>query len=279
MRERVSAILAAMMLCVVALAAQTPGPAAPPTGAAPAGPPQGPPPKPKNLKILPEDIDHDQLIAIMRGFSGALGVRCTHCHVGQESDPRSMDFASDDKDEKTAAREMLKMTETINADYVRKISDNDPDANVMCLTCHRGQKHPPRPLDAVLTEAVAKEGVDAAIAKYKQLRAESLEAGIYDFRDMTLLSVARRLRDEKKADQSLAVARSTVDLFPNSANAAAALGMALVDSGDRDGAKAQFDRALQIDPKNGMAEQGLRRLNAPPGAAPAGQGAPAPPKP
>jgi Flp pilus assembly protein TadD len=70
-----------------------------------------------------------------------------------------------------------------------------------------------------------------------------------------------------------------VDLFPNSANAAAALGMALVDSGDPAGAKAQFERALQIDPKNGMAEQGLRRLNAPPGSAPAGQGAPAPPKP
>ena len=115
MRERVSAILAAVMLCVVALAAQTPAPAAPPTGAAPAGPPQGPPPKPKNLKILPEDIDHDQLIAIMRGFSGALGVRCTHCHVGQESDPRSMDFASDDKDEKKTSRDMLKMTEAINA--------------------------------------------------------------------------------------------------------------------------------------------------------------------
>ena len=279
MRERVSAVLAATLLCVAAIAAQAPPTPTPPAGNPPAGAPQGPPPKPKNLKVLPKDIDHDQLIAIMRGFSGALGVRCTYCHVGQDGDPRSMDFASDDKDEKTAAREMLKMTETINADYVRKISDNDPDANVMCLTCHRGQKHPPRPLDAVLTEAVAKEGVDAAIAKYKQLRAESLEAGIYDFRDMTLLSVARRLRDEKKADQSLAVARSTVDLFPNSANAAAALGMALVDIGDRNGAKAQFDRALQIDPKNGMAEQSLRRLNAPPGAAPAGQGAPAPPKP
>jgi len=263
MRERVSAVLVALIVCVVALAAQTP-PAQAPAGAPPQGPPPGPPPKPKNLKILPSDIDHDQLIAIMRGFSGALGVRCTHCHVGQESDPRSMDFASDDKDEKTTAREMLKMTEAINADYIRKISDNDPDANVMCLTCHRGQKEPPRPLDAILSETVAKDGVDAAIGKYKQLRTESLEAGIYDFRDMTLLSVVRRLREEKKADQSLALAKASVDLFPNSANVAAALGMSLFESGDRAGAKAQFDRALQIDPKNGMAQQGLKRLDAPP---------------
>jgi hypothetical protein len=275
MRERVSAVLIACMLCVVLTAAQTP----PPAGGPPAGAPQGPPPKPKNLKVLPSDIDHDQLIAIMRGFSGALGVRCTHCHVGKEGDLRSMDFASDDKDEKKTAREMLKMTEAINTDYITKISGNDPDANVMCLTCHHGQKHPPRPLDAILTETVAKEGVEGAIAKYKQLRTESLEAGLYDFRDMTLVRVTRRLRDDKKLDQSLALARSTVDLFPNSGNAAAALGLALLDGGDAAAAKAQFDRALQIDPNNAMAQEGLARLNAPPAQAPATQGSPAPPNP
>jgi tetratricopeptide (TPR) repeat protein len=266
MRVRVSAVLVALILSVAALAAQTPPPA--PAGAPPQGPPPGPPPKPKNLKILPSDIDHDQLIAIMRGFSMALGVRCTHCHVGQESDPRSMDFASDDKDDKQTAREMLKMTEAINKDYVAKISDNDPNTRVTCVTCHRGQKEPPRPLDAILSETVAKEGVDAAIAKYKQLRTESLEAGIYDFRDMSLLSVVRRLREEKKGDQSLALAKASVDLFPNSSNVAAVLGMALFESGDRAAAKAQFDRALQIDPNNGMAQQGLKRLEAPPAARP-----------
>ncbi len=127
MRERVSAVLAAILLCAVAIAAQTAATPASPAGGPPPGPPQGPPPKPKNLKVLPEDIDHDRLIAIMRGFSGALGVRCTHCHVGQEGDPRSMDFASDDKDEKKTAREMLKMTEAINSEYISKISGNDPD--------------------------------------------------------------------------------------------------------------------------------------------------------
>jgi tetratricopeptide (TPR) repeat protein len=261
MRERVSVVLAAIVLCVVAVAAQNPAPPPPPAGSAAPMPGQRPMPKPKNLKVLSKDIDHDQLMAIMRGFAGALGVRCTQCHVGQEGNPQSMDFASDDKDEKKTAREMLRMTETINKDYVNKISGNESEMQVTCVTCHRGQKEPPRPLDTVLTETVAKAGVDAAIAKYKQLRTESLEAGIYDFRDMTLLSVARRLRDDKKRDESLAVAKGAADLFPSSANVAAALGMALVDSGDRAGAQSQFDRALQIDPNNGMAQQRLRRLN------------------
>jgi tetratricopeptide (TPR) repeat protein len=274
MRERVSAVLAAIMLCVVAAAAQNPAPPPAPAGGAAPMPGQRPMPKPKNLKVLPKDIDHDQLMAIMRGFAGALGVRCTRCHVGQDGNPQSMDFASDDKDNKQTAREMLKMTEAINTDYVSKISEDDPDARVTCITCHRGQRHPPRALDAVLTETVDKEGVDAAIAKYKQLRTESLEAGIYDFRDMTLLSVARRLRDDKKPDQSLAVVKGAAELFPNSANVAASLGMALLDSGDRATAKAQFERALQIDANNGMAQQALRRLNAPPAQMPEGAAQP-----
>ena len=34
-------------------------------------------------------------------------------------------------------------------------------------------------------------------AKYKQMRAESLEAGQYDFRERTLVGAARRLQDQK----------------------------------------------------------------------------------
>src|SRR5690606_19003386 len=34
-----------------------------------------------NLQVFPEDIEHEQLMAAMRAFRRALGVRCTHCHV------------------------------------------------------------------------------------------------------------------------------------------------------------------------------------------------------
>ncbi|HXV14001.1 MAG TPA: c-type cytochrome, partial [Candidatus Krumholzibacteria bacterium] len=35
-----------------------------------------------NLKVLPKDIQKAELVGIMRGFSMALNVRCTHCHKG-----------------------------------------------------------------------------------------------------------------------------------------------------------------------------------------------------
>ena len=57
------------------------------------GPPAGgPPPPPKNLQVFPKDIPRPQLIANMKLFSQSLGVRCTHCHVGEEG---KLDFPSD----------------------------------------------------------------------------------------------------------------------------------------------------------------------------------------
>ena len=53
------------------------------------------PEKSKSLEVLPADTSADRLRAVMRGFTGALGVRCNYCHVGEEGKPLStFDFAS-----------------------------------------------------------------------------------------------------------------------------------------------------------------------------------------
>jgi hypothetical protein len=97
-----------------------------------------------NLKVLPQNITHDELVATMRGFSRALGTRCDHCHA--ENPPGSkerFDFASDAKPEKNVARTMLRMTQAINGEYLAKV--NPHDQNVTCMTCHRGNTVPPPP--------------------------------------------------------------------------------------------------------------------------------------
>ncbi len=101
-------------------------------------------PKPVNLKVLPKDIAPEELIKIMRGFGGQLGVQCTFCHVGNP-ETRQMDFASDEKPTKNIARTMMVMTNEINGKYLSQIQD--PDATpaqkmVSCGTCHRGKSMP-----------------------------------------------------------------------------------------------------------------------------------------
>ena len=83
------------------------------------------PEQPKNLKVLPKNISHDELIKVMKGFTTSLGVRCTECHVGTPTSDGKMDFdfASDAKPEKTTARQMMKMVNSINKKYLKKMSN------------------------------------------------------------------------------------------------------------------------------------------------------------
>jgi len=106
--------------------------------------PRRPLPKPTNLQVLPKDIQPEQLVHIMRGVAGALGVECNFCHVPGPK-PREMNFASDEKPEKATARIMLRMTQAMNDQYMSQIHDPDAkpeDKQVTCGTCHRGRKMP-----------------------------------------------------------------------------------------------------------------------------------------
>ncbi|MGH9317848.1 MAG: hypothetical protein ACRD1P_12175 [Thermoanaerobaculia bacterium] len=58
----------------------------------------------KNFQVLPKDFPAKKLAAVMTGFTRALGVRCTYCHVGQEGQPLgSYDFVSDQNPNKGRA--------------------------------------------------------------------------------------------------------------------------------------------------------------------------------
>ncbi len=93
----------------------------------------------KNIKIpVLKNAPAGRFVRIMNlGYSRALGVACTHCHV-------ESDFASDDKRPKRAAREMADMHKAIN-DQLQKMQNLDlkPEQRfINCSTCHRGAINP-----------------------------------------------------------------------------------------------------------------------------------------
>ena len=93
----------------------------------------------QNLQVLPKDWTRQQVTLYMRSVAGALGVDCTHCHVGPMADRHK-----DDNPKKGLARKMIAMTNTINNDHLKGIGD-PPAAGaqkVTCFTCHRGALKP-----------------------------------------------------------------------------------------------------------------------------------------
>jgi hypothetical protein len=83
----------------------------------------------KNLQILPKNMPKDQLKAVMKAQSKALGVECDHCHTPPDMDKETKN--------KTIAREMMKMTDQINKVFLKGM-----DKKVTCDTCHRGKEVP-----------------------------------------------------------------------------------------------------------------------------------------
>jgi hypothetical protein len=100
---------------------------------------------PKNLKVLPKHITHEELVKIMDSWKEALGVKCSFCHApSADSSSHHLDFASDAKPEKNIARHMYKMAGKINKKYFSFNKDDKGDMipAVTCMTCHRGNPHP-----------------------------------------------------------------------------------------------------------------------------------------
>ena len=108
-------------------------------------------PKPKddddkfqNLKVLPKNITDKNLDHIMDEWAASLGVHCNFCHARNEQ-TNKMDFASDAKPEKTAARHMLLMMNKINKKFFDAKKDSlgmVAASGITCNTCHNGKEHP-----------------------------------------------------------------------------------------------------------------------------------------
>ncbi|MGD9902745.1 MAG: c-type cytochrome [Vicinamibacterales bacterium] len=94
-----------------------------------------------NLQVLPKTSAPADVMATMKGFAQALGVRCQHCHVGREGQPLDQfDFVTDTPSTKLVARRMMRLVETINTELAG--GGGEPAARVTCYTCHRGAARP-----------------------------------------------------------------------------------------------------------------------------------------
>jgi tetratricopeptide (TPR) repeat protein len=218
------------------------------------------PAKGKNYQVFPKDFPAAKLSAVMRGFTRALGVRCTYCHVGEEGQPLSAyDFVSDARPNKNRAREMYRMLGDINAHLQKIQPSGDKRINMWCQTCHEGRPRPAT-LEEELGETYRKSGVVAAIARYRELRERYFGKGGYNFGEDSLDSFGSELLESKDAEGALAIWRLNTTQFPNSSKAWESLAGGYAASGNRTVAEIYYRKALELDPGSDDALAGLRKL-------------------
>lgn len=222
---------------------------------------QFPPDHPKNLKVLPMNTPVRALLDTMSGFTRALGVRCTFCHVGKEGEPlSSYDFAADDKPEKGKARVMMRMVQGINTESLTKLAARaEPPIVVGCVTCHRGVSEP-RPLEQVILAAYDKEGADSAEARYRTLRQRYYGRASYDFSETALAAVSQSLVTRGKAGDAVRFSLLNTQMSPTSGFAFQQMSEAQLATGDTSAAVASLEHALSITPNDPRVKRALDRL-------------------
>lgn len=101
---------------------------------------------PTNLKVLPKDISHEDLMHVMNSFEVALGYNCGDCHTHSATDPDEMDWAADTK-KKTTTQHMMRMVQAIDSTYFGVKGDFATNYlasgfKVTCISCHNGHESP-----------------------------------------------------------------------------------------------------------------------------------------
>ena len=182
----------------------------------------------------------------MATVAAALGVTCDYCHAGRGTEPK---VTANGKPRLEVGREMIAMTASLNATVQAATGKTAREAaTVTCATCHRGVAIP-RPLADILILTGVREGADAAVKQYRDLRSQYFGRGSYDFGEDTLLNVARRLANARP-EVAIPLAELNLEFFPKSVNSLVT--KAIAQSGhDDEAAVATLKRALELDPDNG----------------------------
>jgi polyisoprenoid-binding protein YceI len=110
-------------------------------------------------------------------------------------------------------------------------------------------------------QALAEKGVEAAVARYRELKEKSTND--YNFATDQVALVASRLLQHRRLKEALEVYRLAAAESPKETVLQARIGEANAALGDRDAALAAYRRALELAPQNPEAMEMIRRLEAP----------------
>jgi tetratricopeptide (TPR) repeat protein len=121
---------------------------------------------------------------------------------------------------------------------------------------------PRKSIAQALSATITSSGIDAAVKQYRELKAAV--PGTYKFNEAELNNLGYTLIRENKFKEAIRIFQLNVEAFPQSGNTYDSLAEGYMDDGDKALAIANYQKSLQLNPKNRNAGVMLQKLNAPP---------------
>jgi tetratricopeptide (TPR) repeat protein len=188
----------------------------------------------------------------MQAIAQGLGVNCQYCHVAARG-------SGTPEPKKDIARQMIAMTGDLNAKIQEITGKPATEATrIQCVTCHRGVPIP-KQLTEIILRTLSESGAAAAVAQYRELRNQFYGRQSYDFGEETLLTVAQQVT-QRKPDDAIALLKLNLEFYPKSSRGLSALAFAYTRKLDDASAIATLEKALELDPDNGVVKGQLEQL-------------------
>jgi hypothetical protein len=112
-----------------------------------------------------------------------------------------------------------------------------------------------------LSATIASNGIDSALQQYGDLKASTPSAA-YNFDEAELNSLGYTLLRANKTKDAIRIFQLNVEAYPNSSNPYDSLGEGYMNDGNKPLAIANYQKSLQLNPKNRNAVLMLQKLNA-----------------
>jgi hypothetical protein len=112
-----------------------------------------------------------------------------------------------------------------------------------------------KPIGEVLLQTIQEKNIAAAVQQFHELK--SSQPSAYDFSESELVGLGYHLLHEKKIPDAIEVFKLSVEAYPQSYNTYDSLAEAYMDHGDKDLAIQNYQKSLQLNPRN---ENGVRML-------------------
>lgn len=120
---------------------------------------------------------------------------------------------------------------------------------------------PRKSIAETLSATIASSGIDQAAKQYHDLK--GAEPATYNFDEDELNTLGYQLIRTKKFKEAIRIFQLNVEAYPQSSNVYDSLGEAYMDNGDKPQAIANYQKAIQLNPKNRNSVVMLQKLNAP----------------
>jgi tetratricopeptide (TPR) repeat protein len=117
---------------------------------------------------------------------------------------------------------------------------------------------PRKSIAVTLSATIGSAGIEQAAQQYHELKAT--EPATYNFDEHELNNLGYQLIQGKKVKEAIRIFQLNVEAYPQSSNVYDSLGEAYMDDGDKMMAIANYEKSLELNPKNGGAVKMLQKL-------------------